>query len=308
MKTLLTIALVFTLTAFASDPAKPLKPHNDGIWKIRFSPGGEHFLTAGGDGVVKVWWSECFCGLAGFNHDKEFKVYDADFFPDQRIISTSLDASIYIWGSETGEKIHKVEGHSEYASHVRVSNDGSRFYTGGADDVVKIWDSKTFELVNSIKTKSPDGMVAFGKSLSNLLTIGMDGVIFWDVENQVAEKTLTESPYYFALEPINDTLVLMGGNAGEGAPLQIVDIEKKEVVQTFEKVPGFFWQLAAAKNGEWVAASAYNGPVYIWERATGKLIYTTDQKIGGTLSVAFFPEGRAVLVGTADGRLQMVRF
>lgn len=308
MKTLITIAMVFSLTGFAFDSGKPLKPHNDGIWKIRFSPTGEHFLTAGGDGVVKVWWSECFCGLSGFNHDKNYKVYDADFFPDQRIISTSHDASIYIWNSETGEKIHKVEGHEEYASHVRVSRDGSRFYTGGADDVVKIWDSKTFALVNSVKTKSPDGMVAFGKSLSSLLTIGLGGVIFWDVENQVAEKTLTESPYYFAMEPINETLVLMGGNASQGAPLQIVDIEKKEVVQTFETVPGFFWQLAASPKGEWIAGSAYQGPVYVWERASGKVIYTSDDKIGPTLSVAFFPEGRAILVGTAEGRLHTARF
>jgi len=307
MKTLIFVLCVFFSLNLVAD-VQPVFGHKDGIWKIRFSRGGEHFLTTGGDGKVRVWWVDCYCALSHFNHDTKFKVYDADFFPDGRIISTSLDGSIYVWNMETGEKLKKIEGHTENSSHVRVSRDGALFYTAGADDYVRVRDSVTYEEKVTIKTKSPVGIVPLPGN--RLFTVGLQGALLWNLADQSVETEISPSPYYFAMEPLpnEENLVLVGGNASQGAPLQIIDTTRKEIVQTFEAVPGYFWQLAVSPNGEWIAGSSYQSKAYVWERATGKLLYTSDEKVGETLSLAFFPEGRALLIGAVDGRLHTARF
>ncbi len=298
---------LFCALSYAA-PVEPVKAHEDGVWKIAFSAEGDHFLTAGGDGVVKTWWTECFCGLASFRHDSNFRVWDAAFFPDHRIVSTSQDGSIYVWQGETGEKVQKIEGHTLNAPRVRVLPDGSRFFTACSDGFVKAWDGKTYTELSSIKTKSPVGIVPLGGTPEHWLTVGLNGVLLWNLAEQKVERTFSESPYYFVSEPISPTQVLIGGNPSQGGPLQILDTEKKEIVQTFDSVPGFFWQVDASRDGKWIGASAYKSKAYVWERATGKLVYSSDEKVGETISLSFFPEGRAIIIGGSDGTIQMARF
>lgn len=304
MKTFLLLLLV-TSTVFAHSPGT-LKAHEDGVWKINFSPEGEHFVTAGGDGKVKVWWTECFCSLTSFNHDSNFKVYDAAYLPKQRIVSTSLDGSIYVWNSETGEKLHEITDHTENASHVRAARDGSRFYIASADDRVREYDAETYAPLSSVKTKSPVGIMPYGPA--RWLTISLEGIQLWDALAGNVTHTFNQSPYYFAMEPIGESLVFVGGNPSQGGELQIIDVAEKKVVKTLDRISGIVWQLAVSPNLEWVGASNLNGPVFVWERATGKLIYSSEKTVPSTISLAFFPEGRAILIGDSSGTVHSARF
>ena len=299
--------LFFTsFTGLAAD--KILKAHQKEIWKIKFSSDGDFFLTTGGDGIVKMWWSSCLCPLTSFSHDSDSQVYDADFFPDGRVISSSLDGSIYIWFRETGEKLANIVGHSEKAPRVRVAKDGSRFFTASSDGHVRSYDSTSYQVTSStIKTKSPMGIVAM---VRGLLTVGLEGIFLWDEKDETKSSRISESPYYFTAEPLpgSDTQVLVGGNASEGGPLQIWDTETKQVLKTFQTVPGFFWQVAASRDGLWVGASAFQGITYVWNRNSGELVYQSPSSLGDTMSLDFFPEGRALLIGNAEGQAHLARF
>lgn len=303
----LSLVLLSGLAAIAS-PTR-FQAHRNGVWKIKFSPEGTFFLTTGGDGIAKMWWTDCLCGLTSFKHDAgDRQVYDADFFPDGRVISSSLDGTVYVWFRETGEVMAKIEGHEEYVSRVRVSKDGSHFFTGSADDHVRIYDSKTYKMVGQVETKSPVGIVPLGGELDKLLTLSLHGVTLWNLADAKAVKQLSESPYYFAAEPVSATEVLIGGNPSQGGPLEIWDMEKGKPVTTFDHVPGFFWNLAVSPNGEWVGGSTYLGRVYVWDRKSGRILFTSSEAMGKTMSLAFFPEGRALLIGNAAGQVQVARF
>lgn len=305
-KSFLVLLVFFSINLFAAE--KAMTGHHDGVWKVKFSPEGDFFLTTGGEGSVKMWWTSCLCALTSFEHDKkDFQVYDADFFPDGRVISTSHDASIYVWFRETGEQLAKVEGHTLSTARVRVSPDGSRFFTASSDGKVRIYDSQTYALLDELPTKSPVGIVPVGPSLNSILTVGLDGIQLWDLTTKT-NAGLSSSAYYFAAEPISSHEVLVGGNPTQGGPLEIWDTNTRQVTRQFEQVDGYFWQIAVSRDGKWIGASSFKGKAHVWERATGKRIYSTPDNFGQTMSLDFFPDGRAMLVGDVAGTTRVVRF
>ena len=302
----LKLALIVLLLAQVGFAEKAMTGHHDGVWKVKFSPEGDFFLTTGGEGTVKMWWTSCLCNLTSFDHDKKgMQVYDADFFPDGRVISTSLDGSIYVWFRETGEKFTKIEGHSLYAPRVRVSADGSRFFVASSEGKIRIYDSQTYQVLGEVVTKSPVGVVPVGAS--GLFTLGLEGVQLWDLSSKVSE-TLSPSPYFFTAEPVSSHEVLIGGSVGQGGELTIWDTNSRQIVQRLEKVDGMFWQLSVSRDGHWVAGSDFKGKTHVWDRTSGKRIFSTADNFGKTMSVDFFPEGRALLVGDVAGTTRVVRF
>ncbi len=300
------ILVAFTPGAIAAD--KEIKAHAGPVWRLRFSPDGLFFVTTGGEGVAKMWWTDCLCSLTSFKHDKAVQVYDADFFPDGRVISTGLDGSIYVWFRETGAKLKKIEGHTENAPRVRVSPGGKTFLTASSDDTIRIYDSQSYEIVNQIKTKSPAGALWAGDHNEKLFWASLAGLQLWSLADKKIEHTFSNSAYYFAVEPAGQSQVLTGGNSSQGAQLKILNALTGEVIRTFEDVPGSFWQLSVSRDENWVGGSTLGGATYVWDRMTGTRVFTSDERFGKTLSLDFVPEGRALLIGSNDGIVRVARF
>lgn len=55
------------------------------------------------------------------------------------VASGGEDDNAYIWSSETGEVVTKIEGHEDSVIQVEFNRDGSMLATGGMDGIIKIW-------------------------------------------------------------------------------------------------------------------------------------------------------------------------
>lgn len=61
------------------------------------------------------------------------------FSPDATMIAVGTDSEVTIFGSETGERMHRFEGHQSGVQSVTFSRDSKRLASGSADKTVRIW-------------------------------------------------------------------------------------------------------------------------------------------------------------------------
>ncbi len=307
MKTLvLSLGLWFaTLPAFAKID-KSFVAHRGGILKINVSPEALFFHTAGEDGKARTWWFDCLCSLSTFNHGTNLKVYDAAFLPGRKSVSTALGGLLAVWNTETGDPIQTLKGHDEYVSHITVSWDAKRFYTSGADDKIIEWDLETLKELGRYETKSPVGVLEAALP-DRLFTVGLRGLLLWNRGSKKVEATVLDLPYAFAAAQSGDSFFLAGDTANN-FPVQRRDRKTGALQATYLGAKQTIRGLATSPDGRWVGASEWQGPVLVWEQATGALVYRSDSEVPHTLSLAFVPEGRGLLVGDTEGRVNALRF
>jgi WD40 repeat protein len=106
---------------------------------------GTHIVTAGHDGIARVWdveTGELLHELEGH----EDAITHVAFDPSGRlIVSAGLDDAARLWDVETGELLHVFDGHADDVLRAEFSRDGSLVATASLDGDGGIWDVETGE-------------------------------------------------------------------------------------------------------------------------------------------------------------------
>ena len=133
---------------------------------IDFSPDGKFVATGGnsaeaefatkGSGVTKIWNAKT--GKLHRQLYQDIPVMDLEYSPDGNWIAAVSGKSVYtqnkhpaplnIWDANTGELVHKLEGHNVFQSCLAFSPNGQRLVVGGNDGNVRIWNLMTRKLTH----------------------------------------------------------------------------------------------------------------------------------------------------------------
>ena len=60
-----------------------------------------------------------------------------------RIVSGSVDKSVWVWGAATRAELKVLEGHTNLVRSVAFSTDCTRIVSGSKDESVRVWDVLT---------------------------------------------------------------------------------------------------------------------------------------------------------------------
>ncbi|XP_063931566.1 F-box/WD repeat-containing protein 7-like isoform X2 [Zophobas morio] len=88
--------------------------------------------------IITNWYSKRFLTRELLGHREEIITYIK--LDGNRIISGSVDFTIKIWSTETGELIHNLEGHTGGVWSCYV--EGNLVISGGTDQTIRIWDAQ----------------------------------------------------------------------------------------------------------------------------------------------------------------------
>ncbi len=126
----------------------------------QFSPDGKQVLTAGDDGMIRLWES------ASAKRVLEIKagapVLAAAYSPDgQRIIAGAANGRAMIFDAASGQLLVRYLGHTAAVNAVAISPDGRRAVTGSSDRTAKVWDT---EIPGSTPSGSDAAQVAAPES------------------------------------------------------------------------------------------------------------------------------------------------
>jgi len=72
--------------------------------------------------------------------DFDAHINDISWSPDGRYLLTGHDNNLVLLrDAATGVLALTLKGHTESVGNVGFNRDGSRIYTGGADDTIRVW-------------------------------------------------------------------------------------------------------------------------------------------------------------------------
>ncbi len=179
--------------------------NGDMLWYSEFDPSGNYVLTAGTEGIVKVWdykSNKIIRQIVSLNSSISF----AKFAPDgERIAGATWKGPAYVWDS-TGKIITQVI-HSDSVIGVVPINSiafnpaGDSIITAGAGDyLVKVWSADSGNLgevlrghTNAIQTAffSPDGQRVLTSSWDSTARI-------WNLYTKVIQSDTINCPFRIA--------------------------------------------------------------------------------------------------------------
>ncbi|MDB5311354.1 MAG: prkC 23, partial [Gemmataceae bacterium] len=113
------------------DPVYKVSGHGDGMWLVRFLPGGGRLVTAGRGSSIKVW--DLAAGKAELSLLGHVgRVTGLAVSPDGRtLVSGSGTGEVKLWDLRTGQELVGLRRHTGPVTAVEFAGDGRMLLTGG---------------------------------------------------------------------------------------------------------------------------------------------------------------------------------
>ncbi|MEJ2599878.1 MAG: BTAD domain-containing putative transcriptional regulator [Anaerolineales bacterium] len=215
--------------------------------------------------------------------------------------------SLVLWDLETGQVIHRLEGHKFILRSVAISPDG-RFALsgsqGGDEGELILWDLETGEQIRRFDTTEDITSIAFSADGSRALTGSafFYNATLWDVATgQEITRFEGETNMVFdvAFGPDEKTAL---STSADGSLFQW-DLQTGEIIRRFLGHDDLVWSVDVSPDGNFVISGAQDGEVILWDLATGEALRRFSGHTELVPGVVFSPDGRTAYSVSLDGEL-----
>jgi WD40 repeat protein len=261
---------------------------NPGVNALAFSPKGDLFVAADGNGVASIRRAGTGDLVATIDEatrsnlhgEGQATLLDASFSPDgERVVTASRDGTAAVWNAQTGKLVgtlvRKTDPNGPYTHDFSVSAaayspDGRFIVTGGQDRLARVWDANTLRLLNTTLH-------------------GHRGVI-----------------RSIAFDPANHDLVVTASN-DQTARVWSVRTRKQLAVLDAHAEP--LTDAAFSPDGRFVATAGANGVVRIWDWQRDELDAVLEVHANLVNSIEFSPDpdGKWLLSSSDDHTVKLFR-
>jgi WD40 repeat protein/serine/threonine protein kinase len=281
---------------------------------VTWSPDGKRLASCGDDGLVKVWDAMTGAELLQLEGHQDL-VWEVAWSPNgQRLASVSnyLHPDIRIWDVVTGKQVHEqLNAHGFSILSVAWSPDGKRLATASMDQLVKVWDTDSWESLSLKGHKGNVQSVSWSPDGSMLASGGIDGVIIlWDPNREEPVRTLRG--HRGSIDCVhwrNDGKRLASASAD--ATAKIWDPSNDQEFTRFETAGGMVWSPDGRQLAAIVVDPAVNTrlSVQVFEAVTshpvGGPIRLIDAPPSSNTRLAWSPSGKHIacpISSDDDGR------
>ena len=253
---------------------------------VAFSPDGRHMLSAGVDGIVRLY------GLGDnlliLRHDGA--VNSASFDRNgQRIITGSDDGTARVWRVADGRML-AVLPHGGPVNAAMLTPDGRLAVTAGRDGAVRIWNVAQERMIRSYSHDGPVNAAALSPNGRLVATASSDGTAgIWGVTARSERVLKGHSDAVVAVDFSPDGKRVATASADFTARLW--DVRTGSSIM----LPGHTGALTAiafSRDGSLLATASVDFDVRIWNGRSGKDLAVLRVHSGPVTDLMFSADGR----------------
>ncbi|CZR62822.1 related to WD40-repeat protein (notchless protein) [Phialocephala subalpina] len=229
------------------------------------------------------------------------------FAPKASIIRNTFRNYIPSWISQQPEVEfgwnavqQTLEGHSSSVYSVAFSHDSKLLASASNDKTIKIWDTNTGSLQQTLKGHSDwfNNSIAFSHDSKLLALASNDKTIkIWDTNTGSLQQTLKgHKDGINSVAFSHDSKLL--ASASNDKTVKIWDTSTSSCRQTLRGYSGMVYSIAFSQNSKLLAS--YDGTVKIWDTSTGSLQQTLKGYNSIVKSVAFSHDSKLLALASFD--------
>lgn len=271
-----------------------LEGHDSSVCTVCFGPEGDDLYSFHTDGFISRWdlATESVIAESGMTYS----------FPSS--VSFSPDGGSFVYSSWSHDVIQmdrdlnvvrKLSGHTNKIFYTAFTKDGKKIISISYDDIVKIWDAETGDLLEDWYwdglvggTTSPDGrFYAFCSSTDSVYVGNLDdGLINYSFKGSGGTLPV-------AFSPDGNILVSWRWVMDSATGKKIAELEGD-----FEDL----YSVSFSRDGSRIVGGA-DRSVLVWDTHSGRIIARFDGHQGLVWDAAFSPDGKTIVSGSGDFRI-----
>jgi WD40 repeat protein len=291
-------------------PIARLEGHDGAVQSVDFSSDGAFVATAGEDGTIRVWTRLQPGGqpqwrfVRGKGHSPITRLH---FVPGGHVIVvSSVDMTVRFFDADREEPtalLRRINGTSPFVD--LADSTAGVFAALSQDNHVVLIDSVMQAAVARIEGDDAAHSVSLSADGRFIASGNRDGKLrVYRIQPGARTQNLSPPgvgpPTAMALDPASKQ-VAVGDASGRAV---VVDIATGQVIRSLQGTGGPISSLAwSATKGTWIAAASGDEPISLFEAESGNRVALEGHK-GGTLAVAFSPDGRLLASTGVDGALR----
>ncbi|MEJ7594404.1 MAG: protein kinase [Planctomycetaceae bacterium] len=274
--------------------------HRGNVYRINFSPDGNHIVTAGTDDVRL--WDTSPVRLRNVLRGHRQRITCAVFSPDgSHVAFISHDNSLKLWSSIPRSFVDRIPVRSGSTSSVRFSLDGKTIASGGNDKMIRIWDAFTLQQTALLNGHESDVFsVAFCPSLPLLASGGADKKIrLWDLQSSTCLRELIGHTDSICCVDFNATGEVLG-SCGRDTSVRLWDVKSGSQTGILEGHSKEVTSIDFSPNLQTLASVAGDGTMRIWDIKTTKELQSVKFAGFTPKCLVFSPDGTRIALGGFD--------
>lgn len=153
-------------------------------WEIAFRPDGRLLVVVQPQVPLQMWDTRTWQSAHEVDVGHEY-VYALAYAPpgDRLAFAIAEEGIVHVRASDFMEEIATLSPHQPSTYGLAFSPDGARLATAGADAMVCLWETATWQAVEELRHDSPVLCVAFAPEGTRLVTGSLAGrITVWDAE------------------------------------------------------------------------------------------------------------------------------
>ena len=255
-----------------------LTGHKGSVYALQYDPSGEALVSASFDMTCLLWDAnyENYNVLQGHKN----AILDVKWSCDsQHVATASADKTVGWWHANTGQRVKRLQGHSEIVNAVDTCKTGTAplFASASDDHSVILWDARVRGgSVGELQHDFPVTAVAYGDT--SVYSGGLDNCIYeWDIrtlQRKMSMKGHKDTITCLSLHPKQTQLL---SNSMDGT-LKSWDIQPfasdKRNLKTFcggtHNAEKGLLKCAWSPDGTMVSGGSADRMVHIWDELTSE--------------------------------------
>ena len=283
-----------------------LKRHISNVHHAEFSPDGTKIVTQSlgpppayaHPQSVKIWDVE----MKRLMHSFKVSVMSLTpkFSPDgtKIAIASRRGFAVEIRNTQTGERIHTLQDHTEYIYTAHFSPDGTKIATASRDMTAKIWDTQTGELIHTLSGHTDEVRAAqFSPDGTKIVTISKDTTAkIWNTRTGIPFRTLEghEGSITSVLFSPDGTKII---TTSMDNTVKIWNARTGRMIRSHENYTEHVRSAKFSPDGTKIVTTADDFKIRMLDAETGQLNYVIEKQS----TVQFNASGTKIVTIPSDG-------